>query len=46
MTQRIQAEFVQQPVGLLLESLKTSLPGTELTEREWQACGHAGREGV
>ena len=45
MTQRIQAEFVQQPVGLLLESLKTSLPGTELIEREWQACRHAGREG-
>ena len=46
MTQRLQAEFVQQPVGQLLESLKTSLLGTELTEREWQACRHAGREGV
>ena len=45
MTQRLQAEFVQQPVGQLLESLKTSLLGTELTEREWQACRHAGREG-
>ena len=46
MTQRLQAEFVQQPVGQLLESLKTSLLGIELIEREWQACRHAGREGV
>ena len=29
-----------------VESLKTSLLGTELIEREWQACRHAGREGV
>ena len=46
MTQRLQAELGQQPVGQLLDSLKTSLGGTELIERGWQACRHAGREGV
>lgn len=43
---RSQAEFIQQPVGQFLEPLKTSLPGSDRIEREWQACRHAGRKGV